>query len=316
MRIIASGATAWALLLSTSCARRSRADANEEAGSSAHRAARQGGKPRTAAPPPALAVADPKDYRWLNRLSQEDLLVNRIRPPQGYVRTAAPEGSFGRWLRHLPLKKGRPDVLLHDGRKKRNQSAHWAVVDIGVGPKDLQQCADAVIRLRAEYLFARGRHDLIHFNFTSGDRADWTRWSNGYRPAVSRNKVAWRRTAAPDGSRQSFRKYLDAVFTYAGSASLSGELVPVRDAGDTQIGDVFIHGGFPGHAAIVVNMAVDPADDMKLFLLAQSYMPAQDIHILVNRADATLSPWYRVQAGEAVNTPEWAFWPGELRRFR
>ena len=44
-----------------------------------------------------------------------------------------------------------------------------------------------------------------------------------------------------------------------------------------QIGDVLIQGGSPGHAVIVVDMAENPATGEKLYLLAQSYMPAQDI---------------------------------------
>jgi hypothetical protein len=83
-----------------------------------------------------------------------------------------------------------------------------------------------------------------------------------------------------------------------------------------EIGDVFVRGGSPGHAVIVVDLAADKATGKKVFLLAQSYMPAQDIHVLKNPADPKLSPWYASDFGEILETPEWTFSKGELMRFQ
>src|SRR5688572_11354147 len=90
-------------------------------------------------------------YPWLNGKTGE-ALSSRFPAPRGFRRVPAAADSFGVWLRGLPLKPGRPAVLLFDGALKGNQDAHEAVLDIDVGDEDLQQCADAVIRLRAEYL--------------------------------------------------------------------------------------------------------------------------------------------------------------------
>jgi len=78
---------------------------------------------------------------------------------------------------------------------------------------------------------------------------------------------------------------------------------------------VFIRGGFPGHAEIVLDVAVAP-DGRKVFLLAQSYMPAQEIHVLENPAAADGSPWYPAPFTGNLVTPEWVFAASELRRWK
>jgi len=80
-------------------------------------------------------------------------------------------------------------------------------------------------------------------------------------------------------------------------------------------GDILIRGGAPGHAVIVVDMAEDKKGN-KLFMLAQSYMPAQEIHVLKNNNNRSLSPWYSMAEIERVIlTPEWSFSVTELKRF-
>jgi hypothetical protein len=129
---------------------------------------------------------------------------------------------------------------------------------------------------------------------------------------VSGNKVTWERRAAADDGYSSFREYLDTVFMYAGTASLERELTPVADPASVEIGDVFIEGGFPGHAVLVVDVAEDEAG-ARAFLLAQSYMPAQDIHVLHSFED--IDPWYRARSGGVLRTPEWDFYYDALKRF-
>jgi len=102
---------------------------------------------------------------------------------------------------------------------------------------------------------------------------------------------------------------------YAGSYSLSQELYKIKDLSEMRIGDVFIEGGFPGHAVIVVDMAINRRTGKKLFLLAQSYMPAQGIHILKNPMNPKLNPWYELEFGETLQTPEWTFNKSDLKRF-
>lgn len=237
----------------------------------------------------------------------------RIRVPEGFERVAVPEGSFGEYLRSLPLKPHGSKVKYYNGIAKASD-VHVAILDIDVGDRDLQQCADAVIRLRAEYLYQKGQYDKIHFNFTNGFRADYTTWMKGYRIKVEGDKVYWVKRTKYTNDYTSFRKYLDTVFAFAGTLSLSKEMkkVPLEDL---QIGDVFIEGGNPGHCAIVLDVAENKATGEKIFILSQSYMPAQDIHILKNPANDEGNPWYSINFGERLRTPEWEFTKDQLACF-
>lgn len=261
--------------------------------------------------------AGPQEFTfpWLQAANPAQSIENRIPVPEGFERLTVSSGGFGDWLRRLPLKPGNPDVLLFNGQKRTDQTGHYAVVDIDVGNQDLQQCADAVIRLRAEYFYSRNRYEDIHFLYTSGAVVDFQRWLDGNRPQVRDNTVEWVKSEAPDWSYASFRKFLNSVFLYAGSISLDRELVPVKTPGGIRMGDVFIKPGSPGHAALVVDVACESRTGRKVFLLAQSFMPAQDIHILKNTRDPKLNPWYNADFGAALITPDWSFVRADLKRF-
>jgi hypothetical protein len=98
---------------------------------------------------------------------------------------------------------------------------------------------------------------------------------------------------------------MDMVFAYSGTLSLENELISVS-IDNMNIGDVFIVGGSPGHAVIVVDMAVNSFGE-KIFLLAQSYMPAQQTQLLINPMDDDINPWYSLNGKEKLITPQWTF---------
>ncbi|MBX2810355.1 MAG: DUF4846 domain-containing protein [Myxococcales bacterium] len=240
-------------------------------------------------------------------------LPERLVPPVGYQRVHLSPTSFGAWLRKLSVKPGRPDVHLYNGRKKHNQSAHWLVLDIDVGKRDLQQCADAVMRLFAEWQWDGEQFDRICFRYTSGHKVSWSDWSLGYRPKIRGRSVILRRRGVPDARYRAFRAYLNSIFMYAGTASMARDLVPVVDPLEVQPGDVFIQGGNPGHAVLVVDVVENESSQRRLALV-QSYMPAQEIHVLRNpKADG---PWYNVgDVNRPLKTPEWTFSWLDLKRF-
>lgn len=240
-------------------------------------------------------------------------IFSRFAPPEGFQRLKVNKNSYAHYLRNLPLKAPDAPVLLHNGSLKGNQHVHAAVVDLPIGTKDLHQCADAVMRLRAEYLWDEKRYRDIHFNFTNGHQIDYAKWMQGERIKVKGNKTSWYKATSPSNDYDTFWAYMELIFMYAGTHSLSKELnsVPITDM---QIGDVLIQGGFPGHAVVVVDMCENRAGK-KLFMLAQSYMPAQELHILINPKNDKLSPWYELSSDGDIVTPEWRFGIGDLKRF-
>lgn len=55
----------------------------------------------------------------------------------------------------------------------------------------------------------------------------------------------------------------------------------------------------------------------KKFLIAQSYMPAQDIHVLRNPLyEEKSTPRSDVPSAGKIYTPEWVFSMDDLKRFR
>lgn len=246
--------------------------------------------------------------------STKNTVQTRFIVPDGYKRNTSERNSFAEYLQNLKLKPEGTIVYTYNGKIKEPRDVYVAVVDIDVGDKDLQQCADAVMRLRAEYLYSQNRFDEIHFNFTNGFNAQYSKWREGYRISVKGNSTSWVKKYNESTSYEDFREYLDVVFTYAGTLSLAKELKSV-ELSEIQIGDVFIKGGSPGHAVLVVDMAVNEKTGEKIFLLAQSYMPAQDIQILKNPMNTELSPWYSVNFGQTLQTPEWDFKKEQLKSF-
>jgi hypothetical protein len=218
--------------------------------------------------------------------------VNDISLPAGFKRINYPAISFAAWLRKIPIKKD-TRVYLYNGELKKNQEAQYAVLDVPVGNKNLQQCADAVMRLRAQYLYDQKRYNEISFSDNSGKKY----------------------TCPGRVDSIHFERYLEQVYGMCGTASLEKQLHPAGKFSSIQPGDVLIKGGSPGHAVMVMDLAMN-SSGKTIYLLAQSYMPAQNIHVLKDPMDGGLSPWYEVKTDNSfIYTPEWTFTPAQLRRW-
>jgi hypothetical protein len=240
-------------------------------------------------------------------------IFERFPAPKGFQKVKAPSGSWAAYLQDFPLlPPGRP-VLDYTGKPISDQKSHVAVLDIDVGKKDLQQCADAIIRLRAEYLWGKNQQEDIAFKFTSGHAFAWKDYALGMRPEVKGNQVSFRQTAPADHSYEAFRKYLDIVFMYAGTISLHRDMKQINRKSEYQIGDVIVQPGSPGHAVIIVDKAKN-AKGEAIYLLAQGYTPAQSVHI-VKSGHSGISPWFKIpQSGHFWHKRFWLREVG-VRRF-
>ncbi|MBB6372053.1 DUF4846 domain-containing protein [Chryseobacterium shigense] len=245
----------------------------------------------------------------------KNTIRERFSAPEGYIWIDEQPDSFGYFIENFKLKPYGSPILKYDGTPIATQDLHETVFDIDTGNKDLQQCADAAIRLRAEYLYKAKRFDEIKFHFTSGDLVSWNDYKSGIRAFVNGNSVSFRKTAGFDDSYQNFRKYLDLIFNYAGTISLNKETKAVTKTSDLKTGDILITPGSPGHIVFISGVCKNKNGE-KLFLLSEGFTPAQSIHTLSNPFDKNISPWYNLDANSSeTKTARYFFKPTNFRSF-
>jgi hypothetical protein len=189
-----------------------------------------------------------------------------------------------------------------------------AVVALDIGDKDLQQCADSVIRLHAEWLFAQGpnRASQASYRAASGAPMPFARWARGERMMPEGLGFAWVASRPPDDGHASYRRWLDAVFNWANTGSLARDGQAVPEA-DLRAGDFVVQAAAPGHAVLVLDVA-RAADGRRALLLGQGFMPAQSFQVL---RPSRQTAWFVVEPGSlGVDTPFWPFFRWKaLRRF-
>jgi hypothetical protein len=249
--------------------------------------------------------------------STGETIRSRVLAPQGYEWMDENSNSFGEFLQNCKLKKAGSKIVDFQNKPIANQYEHVAVLDYDIGTKDLQQCADAVIRLHAEYLYAHKRFDEIAYHFTNGDIYKWNDYKKGIRSTLKgTNKVVFEKKAEPSDGYTSFRKYLDIVFMYAGTISLTNETIKVTKNENIKSGDVLITPGSPGHAVIIVGRAKNKQGKI-VYSLAQGYTPAQSIHVLTNPYSGTLNPWYDLDVdSNPTITARYTFLKTNIRTFK
>lgn len=280
----------------------------------------QPGETAPTASPAEDAAADdtteekPEDVETFSYIDEAGTnLESRILPPKDYSRVPSREGELAAFIRTLPLKTAGSDLLLYNGQAKGNQNGHAAIFQLSLSDRDLQQCADSLMRVYAEYYWSTGEYDKIAFHLTSGFFMEYTKWREGYRIKVEGNHVSWVKKAGYDDSYEEFLDYMNMVFAYAGTLSLASECEPIG-LDELLPGDMFLKGGSPGHCVLIADMAMDQEGN-KCYLLAQGYMPAQDFHIIKNPLHPE-DPWYYAsELNYPLSTPDWLFQEGSAARW-
>jgi len=249
-------------------------------------------------------------------LINEDSLTikSRVNIPEGYKRVEYPKGSFEAYLRNYKLKAFGSKIINYDNTEYFWQRGHIGILEVPVPKNGLQQCADALIRIRSEYLWDYNRKDDIGFNFTSGHYCSWKKYAEGYRPKISGNKVSFHKTASANHTKDNFYKYLNLIYTYSGTLSLYNELKSVK-AKDLKIGDMLIKGGSPGHIVILCDEVINDKGE-KLFLLFQGNTPAQSVHLVKNLTDSSISPWYKLEDDAVTPVSNYTFSSAKFVRFK
>lgn len=242
--------------------------------------------------------------------------ISSIPLPNGYERIAVDEKSFSAWLRSVSLRKNNT-VYLYNKQPKADQSLHYAVLDISTGYKDLQQCADALMRLKAEYLFSYSAYHQI--NFIAGDKTvfNFKEFAKGKRYALRGQRLSSYQSAADNScySHLCLMQFLDWVFSYCSTYTLQSQTKAITNFEEVMPGDMLVKAGSPGHAMMVGDVAVNSVTGNKIFLLVQGFMPAQDIHIVKNPNNPALGPWFEVSGSDKIITSGWVFEKSQLRKW-
>jgi len=195
-------------------------------------------------------------YPWLSdptiqSLAPVESLASRFAPPSGFTRVTVSANSFGAWLRNLPLTKADEPVRSHHGKVllPHDHPNIASVVALDIGAADLQQCADAVIRLHAEWQWSQGVRN-IGYEAASRAAMPFERWAKGERPSPKGQSIVWEaKGAKPNADHGSFRKFLDSVFMFTNTVALARQAKPVA-LDSIRPGDFVVQGGNPIGASI------------------------------------------------------------------
>lgn len=233
-------------------------------------------------------------------------IASRFRTPKGFSRTDVDKGGFGEFLRNTYLKPHGEQVYYYNGKVKILQNVFDAVVDWDITSNGMTG-SDCIIWFHSEYCYEKGLYEDMVYPLRTGFKMDFTKWLDGYRSIMEENEFRWEKTDDLDSSYFALKNFQEFTFAFADVNSILYQCEKSTPE-ELDFGTVFISKDRWGHGVIVVDVAEDPETGERLFLLAQSFVPAQQMEILQNPARGELSPWYSVEdIKEVLVTPQWTF---------
>lgn len=221
-------------------------------------------------------------------------MIDDIPAPVGFRRVDAGEDSYEAFLRNLPLKRRGSKVMLYKGGVARLQFLSAAVVDIPVISND-EQCADMTMRLRAEYLWMKGRYKELCFTGVDGKKYQY-----------------------PGGeTRNSFESWLRKVYGVCNTSSVFKETT-ARGLEDIRPGDVLVYPsrkkGHYGHAVLVADVAKNRKGKIAV-LCVEGNTPARELHVLRN-PNPFRNPWFIIDGdAQSYQISVFRFNRNELRHY-
>lgn len=251
-------------------------------------------------PEPAIDIKDfvaaarrnihAKDYAWLTKSQRAsfEALADRVPVPAGFDRVLLPAGSFGDWLRNLPVDDASSVVRESDGKTLMSADDPNLAATICLQPHThALGAAGMMVRLRAEHGWCSKTLDRASFHFTSGQRMSWRAWASGVRALTGDSGPHFELTGIADESRDSFCAWIETQLQFTSCASLLDDTRPVDD-GTIAAGDLLLREGHDAHALIVLDVCTNPSGRVAV-LLGSGNTPAATFHVL--RAPSG-SPWF------------------------
>ena len=263
------------------------------------------------------------DLRNVN-LPDEVTIKNNVNIPPGWERVV--NSSYHNWLINQEVID--TEVKTYNGKTIYGLNWKYKIkFTYDIGKKDLHQCADAAIYLNARYKYDNELYDQIQYTFTNGQTYSYQQYLTGWKPKVRNDntvKIIYTGLNSKP-SVKNFKKYLEYIWMYAGTYSLVHFDTNPISLNDIDVGDMFIQATRPdadgmigpGHAMTIIDMIQNIETGERKYMLAQSFMPAQEQHILINqRASGMFELWYSFNETQLIHTPFWVFHPRDLKRFR